>query len=131
LANVTVELVGKGFSRTTDAAGQYGFGSINMTTDSVTVSATLAGYAAGSKVIDLRTLSTGAVVTADIQLSAVQGVSGAKSINAYSFADPTVTGTINEAAKTISVSVPAGTVVTALVASFSTSGAAVQVNGVT
>ncbi len=53
-----------------------------------------------------------------------------KAITSFSIASPTVTGTINESAKIISVSVPAGTNVTALVAKWSTSGASVKVGTV-
>ena len=51
-----------------------------------------------------------------------------KSITAFSFASLSVTGTINESAKTISVAVPYNTDVTGLVATFSVSaGASVKV----
>ncbi len=54
--------------------------------------------------------------------------SSAKAITAYSFASPAATGTIDEGAKTISVTVPFGTNVTALVATFTTTGASVKVD---
>ena len=61
-----------------------------------------------------------------------------KSITAFSFASLSVTGTINESAKTISVAVPYNTDVTGLVATFSVSagasvkvGSAVQTSGTT
>lgn len=60
-----------------------------------------------------------------------------RAILSFSFANPAVTGAIDESTKTISVSVPSGTDVTALVASFITTGAsvkigaAVQVSGTT
>ena len=48
----------------------------------------------------------------------------AKAITAFSFRlSPAVTGTINEAAHTIALTVPFGTNVTALVATFTTTGA--------
>jgi hypothetical protein len=50
-----------------------------------------------------------------------------KAITAFSFASPAATGTINEGAHTIAVTVPYGTNVTALVASFTTTGASVKV----
>jgi hypothetical protein len=51
-----------------------------------------------------------------------------KAITAYSFAGFTDSaGTINEAAKTIAVTVPPGTTLTALVATYTTTGASVQV----
>jgi hypothetical protein len=56
----------------------------------------------------------------------------AKSITAYSFAGFTgAVGTINEASKTIAVTVPNGTNVTALVATFTTTGTGVNVGAVT
>ncbi len=52
-------------------------------------------------------------------------LSSAKAITAYSLAS--VTGIINETDKTIAVTMPSGTNVTALVATFSTTGASVKV----
>jgi glycopeptide antibiotics resistance protein len=56
-------------------------------------------------------------------------LSPAKAITAFSFQglSPAVTGTINEAAHTIALTVPFGTNVTALVATFTTTGASVAV----
>ena len=55
-----------------------------------------------------------------------------KAITAYSFAGiPGATGTITEPAHTIAVTVPNGTNVTALVATFSTTGASVKIGTVT
>jgi len=52
----------------------------------------------------------------------------AKAITAYSFAGYAgATGVVDEAAKTIAVTVPNGTVLTALVATFTTTGANVTV----
>ena len=51
----------------------------------------------------------------------------AKAITAFGFTNPAVTGTVNEGAHTIAVTVPFGTSVTALVATFTTTGAAVKV----
>jgi hypothetical protein len=50
-----------------------------------------------------------------------------KAITAFSFATPAAAGVIDEGAKTITVAVPYATVVTALVASFTTTGSAVTV----
>ncbi|MDO8412961.1 MAG: ice-binding family protein [Gallionellaceae bacterium] len=52
-------------------------------------------------------------------------LSSTKAITAYSLAG--VTGTVNETAKTIAVTMPSGTNVTALVATFTTTGASVAV----
>jgi hypothetical protein len=51
----------------------------------------------------------------------------AKAITAFSFATPAAVGSIDEAAKTIAVTVPYGTDVTALVATFNTTGANVRI----
>jgi len=59
----------------------------------------------------------------------LEAASSAKAITAFSFTNPAATGTINESAKTISVIVPYGTDVTALVATFTTTGVSVKVNG--
>ena len=50
-----------------------------------------------------------------------------KAITAFSLASPAAAGTIDESAKTIALSVPYRTTVTALVASFTTTGASVAV----
>ena len=57
--------------------------------------------------------------------------SSAKAITAFSFQglDPAVTGAVNETAHTVDVIVPAGTADTALVATFTTTGASVAVGG--
>ena len=54
-------------------------------------------------------------------------VSNAKAITTFSFTNSAATGTISESAKTISVTVPYGTNVTALVVTFTTTGASVKV----
>lgn len=53
----------------------------------------------------------------------------AKAITAFSFASPPATGAITEADHTIALHVPFGTNVSALVASFTTTGATVRVGG--
>ena len=58
-----------------------------------------------------------------------QTLSSAKAITAFSIASPQGTGIIDENAKTITLSVPYGTDVTALVALFTSTGASVTVNG--
>lgn len=65
------------------------------------------------------------------------GGSSSKAITAFGIVNPAATGTVNEGAKTISVSVPFGTDPTALTATFTTTGTSVvvgstvQVSGVT
>jgi len=54
-----------------------------------------------------------------------------KAMTSFYFTSPAATGTINETAKTISVIVPYATDVTALIATFTTTGVAVKVYGVT
>jgi hypothetical protein len=56
--------------------------------------------------------------------------SAAKAMLTYGFASPAVSGVIDEGAKAISVTVPNGTNVTALVAVFTHTGAGVTVGGV-
>jgi len=55
--------------------------------------------------------------------------SSSKAITAYSFSNPPAIGTINETDKTIAITVPHGTDVAALVATFTTTGASVKVGG--
>ncbi|GFE56853.1 DUF5018 domain-containing protein [Geobacter sp. AOG1] len=56
--------------------------------------------------------------------------SSSMAITAYSFSNIPVTGVVNESTKTISLTVPYGTNVTGLVATFTTTGASVKVGGV-
>ncbi len=69
--------------------------------------------------------------TAIYAVTVTPGSASAKAITAYSIAGfPAVAGTINEAAKTIAVTMPFGTDVTALVATFTTTGESVKVGTV-
>jgi len=54
----------------------------------------------------------------------------AKALTSFTFASPAVSGTINESAKTVALTVPFGTNVTALVATFVSTGASVKVGTV-
>lgn len=54
-------------------------------------------------------------------------LNSAKAITMFSFANPAVTGVINENSKTITLAVPYGTDLTSLIASFTTTGASVKV----
>ncbi|MCK9418442.1 MAG: SBBP repeat-containing protein [Nitrospirae bacterium] len=65
--------------------------------------------------------------TATYTVTVTIAASSAKTITAFSFSSPVATGVINEITKTISVTVPNGTIVTALIASFATTGASVKV----
>jgi len=57
------------------------------------------------------------------------GPTSGKAITAFSFLSPPTSGVINEGAKTIILTVPYGTVVTALVASFTATGISVKAVG--
>ncbi len=57
----------------------------------------------------------------------VQTLSSSKAITSFSILSPAAEGTINENLKTISITVPYGTPVTALIATFTTTGASVKV----
>jgi uncharacterized repeat protein (TIGR02543 family) len=61
----------------------------------------------------------------------IVAASSAKSLTGFNLSSPPATGTINETAKTIAISVPYGTAVTSLVAAFTTTGASVKVGSVT
>src|SRR5512133_4053174 len=54
-------------------------------------------------------------------------LSSSKAITAFSFTSPAATGVISEATKAISVTVPYGTSLTALIASFTTTGSSVTI----
>jgi hypothetical protein len=70
--------------------------------------------------------------TADYTVTVTVSSVTAKAVSGYSFAGyPAAAGTINEAAKTIGVTLPTGTDVTALVAKFTTTGSSVKVGAVT
>lgn len=57
----------------------------------------------------------------------VKTPASSKALTAFGLVNPATTGTINESAKTIALSVPAGTTVTSLVATFTTTGTKVSV----
>ncbi|CAK4833570.1 unnamed protein product [Aphanomyces euteiches] len=67
--------------------------------------------------------------TADYDVTVSVAANPAKAITAFTFAglNPMVTGTVNETNKTIALTVPYGTNVTALVPTFTTTGASVKV----
>ena len=73
------------------------------------------------------TAADGTTVTYTVTVTLA--ANSAKDITAYSLAG--VTGTIDQTAKAISVTLPSGTTVTALVATFATTGASVKVGTVT
>ncbi len=74
------------------------------------------------------TVTAGDTTTATYNVTVNVASTSAKAISAYSLAG--VTGTINEASKTIAVTMPNGTNVTALVANFTTTGTSVKVAAV-
>jgi Protein of unknown function (DUF1566) len=67
--------------------------------------------------------------TQDYAVTVTVAANPAKAITAFSFSSPAVTGSINEAAHTIALTVPYGTNVSALVATFATTGASVAIAG--
>ncbi|MFA6508582.1 MAG: chitobiase/beta-hexosaminidase C-terminal domain-containing protein, partial [Treponemataceae bacterium] len=69
--------------------------------------------------------------TQDYIVTVTVASSSAKALTAFSFASPAATGVITEASHTVAVSVPYGTNVTALVATFDTTGASVMVGATT
>ena len=73
----------------------------------------------GTKYVDASSLK---ISNANVVLYAmwVSATSTAKALTAFSFASPAASGTINESAKTVAVTVPFGTSLTALVATFTT-----------
>lgn len=83
-----------------------------------------AGCGGGGQGTILGTSGTGASIVA----ACVPAAGTVKAITAFSFAG--APGIVNEAAKTISVIVPTGTNVTALVATFTTTGVGVKVGAV-
>ena len=81
----------------------------------------------GTTYAQAQTFAMGAV---NVDLYAKWNDVTANAITAFSFTNPSTQGVIDEAAKTISVTVPYGTNVSALVATFATTGASVEVNSV-
>jgi uncharacterized repeat protein (TIGR02543 family) len=73
------------------------------------------------------TITAGDGSTQDYVVTVTIGANTAKILTEFSLASPSATGTINESAKTVAVTVPFGTNVTALVATFTTTGASVKV----
>jgi hypothetical protein len=64
--------------------------------------------------------------TQDYIVTVTVSASGDKSLTSFGFASPPVAGTIDQSAHTVAVSLPYGTVVTSLVATFTTTGASVR-----
>ncbi|MBE0614590.1 MAG: DUF3494 domain-containing protein, partial [Burkholderiales bacterium] len=78
------------------------------------------------------TVTAGDASTATYTVNVAVNPVTAKAVTGFSFAGyPGVAGTIDETAKTIAVSLPNGTDVTALVAKFNSTGSSVKVGGVT
>jgi uncharacterized protein (TIGR02145 family)/uncharacterized repeat protein (TIGR02543 family) len=64
-------------------------------------------------------------------VTVTESANSAKAITAFSFASPNATGTINETAKTIAVTVPYGTNRSGMIATFTTTGASVKIGSTT
>jgi hypothetical protein len=100
------------------------------TTTGVSVNVGVTAQASGTTPNDFThpvvyTVTAGDGTTATYTVTVTAASFSAKAITAYSVAG--VAGTINEAAKTIAVTVPNGTNVTAQVAAFTTTGASIAV----
>jgi hypothetical protein len=78
-----------------------------------------------SPVAYIVTAGDGTTATYTVTVTVTVALNSAKAITAYSLAG--VAGTINETAKTIAITVPNGTNVTALVATFTTTGTSVKI----
>jgi peptidoglycan hydrolase-like protein with peptidoglycan-binding domain len=108
----------------------------SITTDPKFVSATDYNLQTGSPAIDtgldvgLSTDYAGNPLIGSPDLGAYEYLSSTKTITAFSFSAllPAVTGIVNEAAHTISLTVPYGTIVTALVPTIANTGSSVSPN---
>jgi formylglycine-generating enzyme required for sulfatase activity len=122
---ITVTLTGTGsVSTTTDSSGNYSFsGAAN---GSYTITASKTGYTFSP----VRSITVNGANITGQNFTATANVvpSSAKAITAFSLAG--VVGTINETGKTIAITMPSGTSVTALVATFTTTGASVAVGSI-
>ena len=122
--------IGTGFT-TTDSSGNYIF--YNMPNGNYTLTASKAGYSFSP----VRSITVNGANITGQNFTAIANVvpSSAKAITAFSLNG--VAGTINETGKIIAVTMPFGTSVTSLVATFTTTGASVkvgstvQINGTT
>ena len=72
----------------------------------------------------------GASDTLTIAITISAGNAAPKALTAFSFTSPAVTGTIDESAKTVALTVPFGTDVTALAATFVSTGASVKIGSI-
>jgi hypothetical protein len=109
---------------------------IHYTTDGTTPTASSTLYSGPISVAQSMTIQALASKTdmtdSDVVTAAyvINLPSTTKALTAFAFASPSATGTVDESAHTVAVTVPFGTTVTALVATFTTTGASVTVGGV-
>jgi hypothetical protein len=109
---------------------------IHYTTDGTTPTASSTLYSGPISVAQSMTIQALASKTdmsdSDVVTAAyvINLPSTTKALTAFAFASPSATGTVDESAHTVAVTVPFGTAVTALVATFTTTGASVTVGGV-
>ena len=82
-------------------------------------------------ILAVLSISFATVIVASCGKSTNAPLSGEKAITAFEFSTPAATGVVNDSAKTISVMVPRGTNVKALVATFKTTGVKVEIGSVT
>jgi formylglycine-generating enzyme required for sulfatase activity len=99
--------------------------SLNKTTGIISGTPTFPKDTTNYKIIVFYSNTSKDTVTVKLSVDTVSNP--AKVLTAFSFTSPAATGTINEAAKTVAVTVPFGTVVTALIATFTSTGASVKV----
>ena len=111
-----------------------GAGAITMSSDGGEPITLTSGVASSAIVLTAGAEKTISVIATETGKSAktytikvTRSLSSAKAITAFSF--PSGTGVINETAHTIGVSVPNGTNVTVLVATFITTGASISIGG--
>lgn len=82
-------------------------------------------------IIVVLSVSFAALIAMSCSKSTKAPQSGEKSITSFSFSSPAVIGIVNDSTKTVSVTVPRGTNVKALVATFTATGVKVDIGSVT
>ena len=127
LASVTANL-----SLITSISGGAGstisWASNNTAIATTTSVVTRPAYGAGNATVTLTaTITKGSASdTKTFSVTVIESLNSAKAITAFSFATPAASGVINETDHTITVNVPHGTVLTALVPTISMTGASIS-----
>ena len=113
-------------SNATDQSVTWSVATLSGGTATINTSGLLSATGVGTVTVTA-TANDGSGITGTevITVTAAPALSSTKAITAFSFQglNPAVTGTVNEGAKTIALTVPNGTTVTALVATFTNSAA--------